>query len=329
MSDNLLYDVNPAELTAVARGVQRAAEESSVTSQLLPAEFTNKPAVQFRVGGDRTSKGSTFRAFDAESNLGHTAGGERRSAFLQPQSIKEPIGELEFLGRRNEAGDESLNTRVQQIIRGLVARMVHDLDSLRAQALLTGGLDINADGVRQVVDFGRLPEFTTASEIGWDESAGDPIADLESWRDDYVEVNGEEPTDLIVSRRVVSVLMRSEAVKDYLGITTLAPQEALNSILASHGLPSLTVHSGQTISADHILFATRGLDALGATVWGTTSDAHGDYEALGASLPGLVISSYRQNDPDTQWIRANATVLPILKNANLSLAAQVLSISGS
>lgn len=325
MADNLLYDVDPAVLTASARGVQQALEENSVTARILPAEFTTKPAVEFTVGAKQNSKGSTFRAFDAESNRAHTAGGERRSAFLQPQSIKESIGELEFLGRRGSVGDEALDARVNQIIRNLVRRMVHDLDSLRGEALLTGALTVEfEDGGSQTVDFGRRADFTATAATPWSAADADPIADLETWRDLYVEENGEEPTDLVVPRRVVSALMRNQAIRDYLGTTTFVSQESLGSVLASHGLPALTVHSGQAFSQDHVLFATRGVDALGATVWGTTSDPHGDYEALGSDLPGIVVGSYRQNDPDTQIIRANATVLPLLKNANLSFSAEVL-----
>ncbi|GAB3192144.1 major capsid protein [Nesterenkonia suensis] len=326
MGDNLLYDVDPVELTATARGVQDAIEENSITAQLLPRETTTKPAVEFTVGAERFSKGSTFRAFDAESNRAHSYGGEKRSAFLQPQSIKESIGELEFLGRAGSSGDDALSARVDQIIRNLVRRMILDLDGLRGQALLTGGVVVEfEDGGSQTIDYGRRSDFTKTASTLWSDEAADPIADLETWRDEYVEENGEEPSHLIVPRRVVSALMRNENIRDYLGATTFVSQESLGSVLASHGLPSLTVHSSRTFSQDHILFATSGIDALGSTVWGTTSDPHGDYEALGASLPGIVIGSYRQNDPDTQIIRANATVLPLLKNANLSLSAQVLS----
>lgn len=325
MSDNLLYDVDPAELTASARGVQQALEEQSITAQILPAETTTKPAVEFTVDAKQDSKGSTFRAFDAESNRAHTAGGERRSAFLQPQSIKESIGELEFLGRRAEVGDEALDTRVQSIIRNLVRRMVTDLDALRGQALLTGALRVEfEDGGAQVVDFGRRPDFTANAPVLWGSENADPIADLEIWRDLYVAENGEEPTDLIVPRRVVSSLMRNQAIRDYLGSTTFVSQESLGSVLASHGLPALTVHPGRSLSQEHVVFATRGVDALGSTVWGATSDPQGDYESLPGGPSGIVLGTYRQNDPDTQIIRANATVLPLLKNANLSFSAKVL-----
>lgn len=325
MSDNLLYDVDPVELTAAARGVQDALEENSVTAQILPPEFTSKPAVEYTVGAKQNSKGSTFRAFDAKSNRAHTAGGEKRSAFLQPQSIKESIGELEFLGRRSASGDEALAARVDAIIRNLIRRMVVDLDSLRGQALLEGAITTEfEDGGSQTIDFGRRPDFTKTADTLWSAENADPIADLEAWRDEYVEENGEEPTELVVPRRVVSALMRNQSIRDYLGTTTFVSQDSLGAVLASHGLPQLTVHSSNSFSQDHVLFATRGVDALGSTVWGTTSDPNGDYEALGSSLPGIVIGSYRQNDPDTQIIRANATVLPLLKNANLSLAARVL-----
>ena len=39
----------------------------------------------------------------------------------------------------------------------------------------------------------------------------------------------------------------------------------------------------------------------------------------------MVSGAYKSNDPLTYWVHANATVLPVLLNANATMAVKVLS----
>ena len=63
----------------------------------------------------------------------------------------------------------------------------------------------------------------------------------------------------------------------------------------------------------------------GTTVWGLTAESGEAEYGLSGELPGMVSGAYKSNDPLTYWVHANATVLPVLLNANATMAVKVLS----
>lgn len=326
--------IDPAELTGFSR---EAASQFDATPGTLSDVFPsiNTSDVSFRwTVNEKVQDVASFRSFDAESKIGAAAGLERKVADLAPISLKKRFGEYDQLVRSGQNSPESVQAAADRLASEVAQSVVRRLIQARGEALVTGGLAINEDGVVANVDFGRRPDHTVDAADAWDSAGSDPIEDLEEWRQAYVDNTGQEPTGIKASPRIVAALQRNENVRAYLGTTApaLLDRATVNSILVGYGLPPIEVVNTRVaglpvLDGDYLVFTA---DGAGATVYGTTLEASDPrYRLSDSAIPGLVVGAYAEDDPSIKWIRANAVALPILGNPDLTFAARVLDVSGS
>ena len=322
--------ISPADLTGFSRTGADAYDAQGTLATILPNQQVDDVTFSWKVN-ERSNDVAQYRSFDAETPIGTSAGLEEVVAKLAPVGLKKLLSEYDQLRRRGANSPETVQAAADRLASEVTKATVDRVERLRGEALVTGKLALNENGVKQNVDFGRRADFTktlTGTDL-WSDAAADPIADIEAWRAEYVAENGEEPTDIIVSGRVFSALTKSDAVRGYFGNSapTLLTRDAVNSIVTSYGLPALSVSDrlvgGTRVIADNkVVMASRN---AGATVWGTTVEAEDPRYSLSAGdLPGLVVGAYKEDDPAVVWIRANAITLPVLANSNLTISATVL-----
>lgn len=319
--------ISPAELTGFGRQVSED-YDNDITAEVLPSQFVDDVVFTFSVNG-KLNETAQYRAFDAETAIGKNGDAEEKTARLLPVGLKKRFSEYDQLRRRSAASPESVQAAADRLAAEVSRATVDRVRLLRAEALVTGGLSINENGVHQNVDFGRRADFTTSADVFWNQD-GDAIADLEAYRNAFVDENGIEPTHIIASTRVFAALSRSETVRAYLGSDAgIMSREAINSVMSNYGLPQLTINDARVggqrlIADDKLLMVVAG--QAGSTVWGTTVEADDPrYGLAAADLPGLVVGAYQEDDPNTKWIRANAIALPILAESNLTFASTVLA----
>lgn len=316
--------LTPAELTASARGYLEATEEGDITAALLPNEMSDDIRVEFDVvtGSGGRTEGEPLRAWDAESAIGGSRGAEKRYAEAVASSWKVRFGEYERLRRLNRTDSDSVSNAVQGRVREVTDVIVNRLRALRSEALLTGKLAINERGVVQNVDFGRRPDFTATAGTLWDATGADPLGDIETWVEAFAAENGIEPEVAVVGRSAAA------ALRAYFGDENgPAPLAVVQSRFDEEGLPRLVVNTNRRVlSQQHVILAVPGVDALGSTVWGPTAESQDErYGLAAADQPGLAVGLYTTTDPILWWVHGAAAYLPVLKNANLSFAARVLS----
>lgn len=322
--------INPGDLTGFSREVANQFDANGGTlADVFPSISTADTSFGWVVN-ERAQDVAAFRAFDVESKIGGASGLEKKIAELTPISIKKRFSEYDQLVRASQNSPESVQAAADRLATEVAQAVMRRIVLARGEALVTGKLAINEDGFVQNVDFGRRPDHTVSAAVSWD-GAADPVADLEAWRAAYVDHTGEEPTALYASPKVVAALARNAKVRGYLGSNAPAmlDRATINNILVGYGLPPITVLTARILGApvmneDVIAFAS---DGAGATVWGLTLEATDPrYGLADASLPGLVVGAYAEDDPNIKWIRANAVALPILGNPDLTLAATVLGV---
>lgn len=326
--------INPGDLTGFSRTVvDQFDADGGTLSEVFPNVSTPDTKFEWTVN-EKAQDVAAFRAYDAESKIGGNAGLEQKIASLAPISLKKRFGEYDQLVRASQNSPESVQAAADRLATEVAQGVMRRIVQVRAEALVTGKLAINEGSgdyrFVQNVDFGRRPDHTVNAGTAWDGSA-DPIADLEAWRAAYVDHNGQEPTAIYASPKVMAALARNDKVRAYLGSTSpaLLDRATVNSILAGYGLPPITVSTARVLGSavldeDFVIFAAAG---AGVTAWGLTVESSDPrYNLADAALPGLVVGAYAKDDPALKWIHGNAVALPILGNPDLTLAARVLGV---
>jgi hypothetical protein len=337
--------IDPASLTGYARSAMADLQVNRFTlSRWLPNNVIDDLMYRFTRGGEGLVEAATFRSYDTESPVASRPGVTRVTGELPPISRKIRLGEYDRLRQRRDPGFAVRNgimTDAERMTRAVAARM----ELARGDALVNGTVTLNENGVIGTVDFGRTAGHTVTAGTVWTNAAATPVTDLLTWRDTYVDTNGEEPGAILTSRRVVSLLMRNEEVRNVAFPSTstqpaVISDEVVNRALAAFGLPPIyqndaKVRVGNTatriIPDDRLLFLPApgdGMDPestdLGATLWGTTAESlEPDFGIEEGEEPGIVAGAYSTKDPVAVWTKAAGIGLPVLANPDLSFCADV------
>ncbi|MFB9776121.1 major capsid protein [Brevibacterium otitidis] len=337
--------IDPADQTGFARQTAEDYEAAQGTlARWLPNRTVDDIDVAFTVGDTGLTEVAEYRSYDAETPIGDTPGGQRVKLELPPLGRKYRWSEYDQLRSRGRDSTEAVQASADRLTRTAARAVVDRLELQRGQSLATGKATIAENEFIANADFGRKPEFTFAVDKKWG-AGGDPLTDLIAAAELYSDENGEMPGTILTSTKVVSALIRSDALKGLASVGGTVPSilsiEAVNAILGTHGLPAVTTYNRKVqqggrkvrvLPENNLFFLPAATDpnaeegsALGATFLGTTLEAQdARYNLPQADQPGLVVGAYREDDPLTAWIRSAAIGMPVLANANLSMAIEVL-----
>lgn len=337
--------VDPITLTGFTRQAAADLDLNQFTlSRWLPTVPVDDIEFRATVGGAGLTNVAQFRSYDSESPISDRRGIERIMGELPPIAEKKFLSEYARLKLRRLAGNDPLVDAIYadafELTRAILARM----ERARAEALVTGALAINENGVQQSISFSRDSAASVAPSTLWTNTgSADVLGDLLTWLDAYVALNGEEPGAILTSRRVMSLMMRNTAFRSLAatvsGTPTVISQAAVNTVLNAHGLPSIETYDAQlsvagtatrVIADDKLLMLpapSNGVptqNALGATYMGTTLEAQEpDYGLAPGGQAGIVAGTWKSRDPVQLWTHASAIGLPILGNANRAFVADV------
>lgn len=335
----------PADLTGYVRA---ALADYAVNRFLLAGFLPDRPIddleYRFVAGGQGLADAATFRAYDAESPIGSRKGVTRVSGELPPISRKLRLGEYDRLRQRTDPGAEiqlGLENDAARLAQGIAARM----ELARGDALVNGTITIAENGLSATVDFGRSGSCSVTPATVWtDATNADPINDLVTWTQAYVDMNGVPPGVLVLSRTIVGYLALAAKIRAF-GSTTLGTpvrlsNAAIQDVFADFGIPPFTIYDASVnvngsatriVPADKVLLLPAPVASddsegteLGATLWGTTAESlEPNYGLASEDRPGIVAGIYSEEDPVSIWTKASAIGLPILANPGLAWVADV------
>lgn len=345
----LIYDLaDPQELLGFTRAIQQELEENTfVLNQFLPNDNIDDIEYRFTTGQLRDQDAAVVRAWDTESPIGNRQGIARKMGELPPISKKMAVGEEERLRlrslERNGDATEIINAiynDAANLARSVTARV----ELFRGEALETGQIVIDENGVKQTIDFERDSDMEPTALAGtakWDDyDDSDPIGNLTTWVEAYTDLNGTAPGVILTSRKIVNHLLRNDQVRTYLGslagTPALVTNDQLRSVFGAFDLPpivtydvSVRVDGTQTrvISDDKVIFLPPAGEPLGRTFFGTTAEAielAGAQQIGAGQAPGMVSVVEKTFDPVKTWTKVAAIALPVLTNPNLTLVADVI-----
>lgn len=331
--------ITPAELTGYARESLSAYEQRKGSlSAWLPNKNVTDILVRFVAGQAGLVDEAKFRAYGAAPEIGRYQPGKRVIIELPAIGQNNPMDEYTKL-RARAASDDAIVKYITDQTDAVVRAVADALEKMRGVVLTSGKATIDQANFKSVDDFGRSADMAPTAATAWTDTAADILSDLQAWHDKYVEVNGDEPGTLLVSTKIARLIGVSKQFQTKLidGSSRPASLNDINGVLAGQGLPALTVFNRRTksgrVTPDGVLFmlpAAVASDAwedteLGSTFWGVTESASKPgWEIAESEQPGIVVAAFEGEKPgEPTEIISDAVALPVLANADLSLAATV------
>lgn len=338
--------IEPTTLTGVIRQALFDQQENRFTlARWLPSVDIDDIAYKFAKGGQGLAEASVYRSWDTESRIGRREGVSQVMGELPPISEKIPLNEYDQL-RLRKLDDAALLPFIARDAERLARNIGARFELARGEALATGALTIDENGVQQTVSFGRDAGHDVTPTVTWDTYAtATPLDDLEAWVETYIDSNGQAPGRILMSRAVLAHLRRTDQVKNQVfPLAASAPMingDQVRTVLDSLDLPPVEIYDAR-VNVDGV--ATRAIDAevvlllpepgaatasqptdLGGLLMGTTLESQEpDYGLEGGDQPGIVAATYKTRDPIRLWTHAAAIGMPVLGEPDLTLAATVL-----
>lgn len=331
--------IDPATLTGYARrSLEEYEAERGTLARFLPNREVADTVVRFISGSKGLVEEARFRAYDAEPEVGKGAPGKRTILELPAVGQNIPVSEYEQLRTKNTSTDDAVEKSILATTRRVVRAVADRVEKLRGIVINTGIATIPE--LASADNFGRSATHDVTAPTLWTDPAADRLAFLESITDVYRASNGVDPGAIVVTNRVFRALAAGTQFRTQLlnGASRPATDTDVRAIVTGAGLPDIIRYDRRTSSGrvldDTKLFLlpapveTDDVDGteLGATFWGQTLTSTDERYGIEISeQPGIVAGVYRGDKPPLiAEVISDAIALPVLANADLSLAAKVL-----
>lgn len=341
---DLIFDlVDLPVLTQAAREIDPPALYG-VVDALLPARTIDD--VEYKIRRGTITRGvAMYRSFDTPTPMGKRTGTSKDTTQkLPPLGLMQMVGEYESI----------MLARMNGQANGALARQIYDDTASNTEAIhkrnhravgevvSTGQQVINENGFIDTVVFdvpsgnlGQVPDTLFS----------DDSADILQFFEDLsalYETNsddGQRPGRFTTSRRVANAIRRNvqmtRLTKGALNSDSLPLTLAqVNANLDEFGFPPIVIDEskvdGQRVFPDDTIIATPANPAdLGRTVFGITAQAiqlvnSNAVDFLQEEAPGIVVTTWHQQNPPAVFSSADAVALPVLERPDLLATAVVL-----
>lgn len=272
---------------------------------------------------------------------------------MDRDEVASRMGELAKFGNKYIATEEELlqlnqprNNQEEQalidnlLVKGgdLVTSVQNRVDHLKAEAITTGKIDYDQNGVKVKLDFTKdMPDEHKVELTGddtWDNEDHDVIGDLLEWVEEYEDNSGKKPDVILMSRETQALLLKNTTiVTEAAGIKEHGRErvsiEQLNNVLSGYDLPPVQVISRRKFKYKNqydgeqkkieffpkhrLIMASEG---LGNFLFGPT--AENEFQ------PGIVLDTYDKQEPIQSIMRVAAAGVPVIEQPDLLFHADVV-----
>lgn len=298
-----------------------------------------------------------WRSFNGEATSDKLGFGGKLRGGLQPIARNYTIDEYVKLKARRDA-DDLLHTEASNLVARATRAIARSVNVQRANAMVNARVEMyGPNGLAERVEFGRRAEFDTTAPKLWTDETADPIEYIAELVDQYTEVNGFEPAEIIMPNKLKRKLYLHPRVVDEINGTgdnadrRRIPAADVRALLDDWGIPEIKTATvakykyndfndgGKEKQAylfpQDSLLLTAGpgdpsdplANPYGRTFWGETVSAslpefQGATDELG--VPGIVAAVYTQGWPFNQEIIADALAMPVVISPDYTLKAKVV-----
>lgn len=273
---------------------------------------------------------ASVHAFDTKTQLASREAIEKGVASLALIKRQIKISEKEIIKINNPRTNAELTHVLTQLYNDadkMVEGVNVRVEAMRMEALSTGKLKIEENGVKVTLDYG-VPS-TNKKTFNWsDPATSKPLEDLEILASAVESTSGTRPTRALTSRKIAKAICNSNSVRAAINgvnsdkIVTLAQ---LNDLLVQCELPQIVTYEAKYRVEGAKGFTTKryfpenvismfGDGTLGETIFGLTAEEVkliGDGKMDLAEMVGNVfVGTYTSVDPVGEFTKAAATSLP-------------------
>ncbi|MDR2930658.1 MAG: major capsid protein [Propionibacteriaceae bacterium] len=348
MSINTDYKT-AVELTGAAQAAAEAFESSMPLTQWLPPKQNPTLMYEFDASDTTSVDVAQYRAFDTPAPYGLLGPKITKEGKLPPISRKLPVSEYTQLQWADKL--DQLGTLLEEYAAKLGVGIAARLEIARVEAVTTGRVTLDENGIRATIDYGRDPALTLplpAKTKRWNTAGALPVDDLIRWRDQVKKTShGSLPTTIMLSNAVMNTLAQNAQIIAYaLGRTDNLPgrvsAQHVRDVLAGYaGIGNVIIaddaysgfNFGRSVWPDGtvVLLPPTGVinidgQGLGSTSYGVTAEAiQPDYGIAANEQAGIFAAAFGHPDPEGLDVLASAVALPLLQRANTTLGAQVIT----
>lgn len=340
----LIYDlVDVAELTGFVRDLDFP---DFALDGVLPNEEV--PDIAYRLRRATIERrAATYRAWDTESPIARRGPLSTIEGEIPPLSEKIRLGEYDRLRNAAERGDSGATDEIVQTIfddaQMRTWAVQARIEIARGDVLTDGTFTLtNENGLSMTIDYG-VPgtHLVTPATVWSDTTNAVPLTNLRTWVALWRTDNGgQNPGVILASSAVITNLLLNAQIKSMLvnnGITpAFATLPQVNQVLNAHGLPPIVQFDEQivdstgatvtVIPADRVVILPANPTDLGWTFYGTTAEALelvSEGRLVRSDAPGIVAVVQKDFDPVGIWTKAAGVALPVLRDPNKLLVADV------
>lgn len=328
------------DLQAATIAIRELAFPQNLLEAYMPTVERESVDYQLVTGG-RFNRATKVRAFDAPTPIIGRPGVVEVKGGLPAISAMDVITESDAIRARRLAGIGNSDL-VAANTSGVLARTTQAVQNkyelLRGQALSTGMIVLNENGVQQTADFNVPSTQKVTRAVAWTDPSADILTELFTWHQVYIDAAGESPGAILTSNRVWQLMLRNDAVRSLFSpMPSIVTPDALNGILQAYGLPPVQTYERKiedatgtkqrVIAEERLIFLPSNQDPVGETQMGITESAVTLSERnvlVEEEAPGLVAVTLVNEEPVYKAGKTDSIGLPVLQREDAIVTAVVL-----
>lgn len=243
-------------------------------------------------------------------------------------------------------GNERNQAMIDIIVRDIFNDKMHLIEDaaltreiLRMEALTTGAISIQENGVSYAYDFGVPASHKVSPSVKWDQSAtANPVDDINAWADAIEAETGIRPKQGVLNGNTLTLIQKCASVKNaiyVLGEGKVVPNkvEVLNFLQRETQINFAVYNKGYESNGSFVKFVADGTvvlfpeGELGNTWFGTTPEESDLMAGSNAEVSivdtGVAITTTKQTDPVNVETKVSMITLPSFEMANEVIIASV------
>lgn len=302
---------------------------------LFPEQKIDALEIEMLKGANNLPVAASVHSFDTETEI---ASREGINAAIQDLALikrKQKISEKELIvlnAPRSNQEEKQVIARIFNDVDGLVNGVRARVEALRMEALGTGKIVLNENGVKGTINFG-VPSGQQSAKT-WLSGTPKILEDITDMVNAVVTGSGFRPTRVLTSQKILNAILKDERIRKAMyGVNSekVANLNDLNQLLVSQGLPKIATYDGMYRTQDakgayvtkryfkEDSFVLMPEGKLGDTFYGLTAEEVRLRNTPGVDIEmfgNILTQHYTTNDPVAEWIKAVATAMPSFPAAN-------------